>query len=358
MKRSKIWLVGILVLALMATLLAGCGGNQAPAANTGEGGEKQVIEMKWAHHLPATHIYSTELASYFIQEVEKRTNGQVKITLYPGEQLGKPEDYLKMLQSGALEIAVIDTGTLAAEMPLCGMMQLPNAYPNSIVGTKILYDLATEGILNDEFMKQGVRPFVTVAVPQYLILNNERPILKPEDLKGLKIRTTGKSRILAIQGLGAIPVNMPSSDVTEALNRGTIDGTANSANATTQYGYHEITKYVTAGIPIGGMDAEWAISEKAWQKLPEDVQKIFMEVGKETSERVAALLDEQDAINIRDVITPKVEQVDYVEGDAYKVWEDALKVVEEQWVQDNNAKGLPASQAIEEKNNLLAKYNK
>jgi len=352
---------------IMVLLLAGCsGGENSKAPATTAASEKNgketedravagddVIELKWAQSFSATHIYTTEFAQRFIDEVAEKTDGRVKITLYPGEQLGKSSDYPTMLSTRMIDIANIDTGTSLAEFPLHGVWQLPNAYIDSVSSTPALIAMNRSGMLADELKKNGMVTLGSFTIPGYVLLYSGKEIYMPEDVKGMKFRVTGSSRIQAMTDLGATVVSLPSSEVSEALYKKTVDGAVNSANAAIQYGYHEMVDYVTAGISVGGLDAEFVISQAAWDGLPADIQEIFIEVGDECSLHVAQLLDDQLE---KDLEGPLAEQctVINVTDEEKAAWDAAVDPIIAKWVEEMNSKGNDGDGVLKARDEALA----
>ena len=84
----------------------------------------------------------------------------------------------------------------------------------------------------------------------------------------------------------------------------------------------------------------------------------MVDVGKEVSLRMADALDKQDQDNVKNIIQPKVKEVTYVQGDDLKAWQKLLLAIEDQWIQQNEAKGIQAKKAIEERNKAVAKFAK
>src|SRR5690606_30929246 len=106
----------------------------------------------------------------------------------------------------------------------------------------------------------------------------------PEDLKGMKIRTTGEVLNKATVALKATPVNITLSEMYEALDRGVYDGINLNAQSLNDHGMGELIKFGTRGVNFGGSATGLIINEKVFQSLPENVQKVLVEVGDEYTE--------------------------------------------------------------------------
>jgi|GEM_PF-4116371 len=367
MKKTRSVFALLLALAMMLTLSAcGSGGTTAttPTANppaatqsgdsSSDPGDTFTCNLIWAHQFSASHIYTNEFVQRFIDTISKATNGRIKITQYPANQLGAAEDYPSMLEADTIQIANIDTGTSVAEFPLHGCWQLPGVFEKSVTSTPALWEMSTTGSLAEELERNGMVCLGAYTIPGYILLYNGHPIRTPDDIKGMKFRVTGASRITAANMLGATIVSMSSSEVSEGLYKKTIDGCINSANAAIQYGYHEMVDYVTTGINLGNFDGHFVISKKTWDSFPDSIKKLFMDTGYECSMHMAELLDSQLSADL-ETIGQKCEVIKVTEDEAAK-WNEILDGVTDEWIKSVDSLGYDGKAIIAERDALLAKY--
>ncbi len=210
------------------------------------------------------------------EDVERDTNGAVKVSVYPSSQLGDTADVLEQAKSGANVGVIIDTGMLADYVPEMAIYTGPyifNSVENArkFINTNIFQSwdsrLATHGLrdLGCNWY-QGARNFLT----------NTR-VEKPEDLKGMRVRTMGSTVAQeSMKSLGAVPTSLAWSEAYSGLQSKVID--AVEAQTTAIYGssLNEVTKYL-AKTEHFLLYTGLVISEKWFQSLPDEYQRIVMQ---------------------------------------------------------------------------------
>src|SRR5512137_1126575 len=208
MKASGI--VKVLVLAMFLSVLV------IPLQGLAQ---DKVITIKVANWFPITHK-QTPLLESWCKEVEKRTNGKVKVNYYPGGTLVPATQTYDAVTRGISDVGNHVLGYTVGRFPLTEVIDLPHGYPNNTVPTKLA---------NAFYAKFKPKEFSDVKVLWFhaqapgLIHTKTKPINKLEDLKGMKMRTYGSNAEL-MKLLGGVPVAMPMSDVYDALSRGVADG--------------------------------------------------------------------------------------------------------------------------------------
>lgn len=337
----------LLCLALVLTLLvftaAGCGGQQA--VKTSGDQPKQVVTLKMADYFPVTHTFSTEVAKYYIQEVEKRSEGKVKIDYYPSEQLGKLKDLLNITSQGITDIGLVCPSFIAGQVPLNTVMILPE-YTTASEGSAILQRLI-KGALVDEYKKYNVKPIFGFTTPQYDVGTVKKPITKVEDFKGMKLKTSGGLYDKIAEKLGATPVVVPSPEIYEATQKGVVDGNFLNYVSAKSYRVNELEKYHTYGATFGGYPMIYAINEKSWQKLSPDIQKILLEAGEAASKRGGEAIDKHQDELVKQFESQGMKIYRLTPEDK-KQWKEPFKDVAQDWVKDMEGKGLPGKKVYEE----------
>ncbi len=188
--------------------------------------EAQVIQMKFAHFAEETHPGNLA-AKQFAAKVEERTRGQVKIAIYPANTLGSPPEQAEQLRLGAVDMGLPTQGQLDKYVKAFSAVMLPFVYENYEHAHRVL-----DGPSMDWFSplarKEG---FILLSNWEYgfrNFTNNKRPILKPEDVKGLKIRTPPEIQLqAAMEALGGIVTKIAFPEVYMALSQGVVDAEEN-----------------------------------------------------------------------------------------------------------------------------------
>ncbi len=189
----------------------------------------------------------TQSARKLAAEVLEETGGNIKIEVYPTDQLagGDMTKSVELLAMGTTDIMISSVGTLSSINQKLQVSNLPWLFAdyeeaNRVIqatGAKFWNKLLEErGIMLVDYIHNGLRQ----------VTNGKRPIKTPDDVKGLKIRVPGGAVYMAVfRALGADPVAMNWSEVFTALQQGTIDGQENGFTVTNSNNLFEVQKYLT-----------------------------------------------------------------------------------------------------------------
>lgn len=258
--------------------------------------EEQIV-IKFATAQPPTSM-RTKSIEIFKEIVENKSNNRVKVEIYHSGVLGSEREALEGQKLGTIEMLVGDQVTNLA--PEIGVFTLPYLFRDREHAYKVFEGPIGERVLKN-LPKQGIRPFPNGYWENGFrnITNNVRPINSPLDLKGLKMRVVGqKIYIEFMKTLGALPVSMSFGEVYTALQLGVVDGQDNPMTNIYQGKIHEVQKYLAVTEHIYSTVLVTA-SEKWWQSLPSEIQKIITEaVGEATAwNRKQMQLDERESFN-------------------------------------------------------------
>jgi TRAP-type transport system periplasmic protein len=225
------------------------------------------------------------IADRYAQEVAQRTNGEVKITSYGGGQLGSlPQNYAG-LRTGQIDMMLADTGTLAIARGGKDFNALfapyvfrDNAHFRAFVASPVFREMLGPVEQEAGFKYVG---YVSDRTPRQLTTSN-RPVRKPEDMKGLKIRVPETPTILeTMKAWGASPTPVPAAELYLALKQGLVDGQDNGFDAIAGAKFFEVQKYamrldyVQSGLFV-------VISQARWNKLTPAQQQAMTEAASET----------------------------------------------------------------------------
>jgi TRAP-type transport system periplasmic protein len=282
MKSHRIVLLA-LALVSMACFISLTGFSEA---------EAQVVQMKFAHYAEETHPANVA-AKQFAAKVEERTKGQVKIAIYPANVLGSPPEQAEQVRLGAIDMGLPTQGQLDKYVKAFSAVMLPFVYDD--------YDhvhRTLDGPSMDWFAplaeKEG---FVVLCNWEYgfrNLTNNKRPILKPDDVKGLKIRTPPEIQLqAAIEALGGIVTKIAFPEVYMALAQNVVDGQENPIAVIYYNKFYEVQKNLALTRHVYN-NMIHVVSAKAWAKLTPEQQKIFREESKSAGAYMRkAIMDEE-----------------------------------------------------------------
>ncbi|WP_305075046.1 TRAP transporter substrate-binding protein [Propionivibrio sp.] len=259
-------------LAIVAAAL--CLGTTAAVA--------QEIKAKFGTSLPDSHP-QTLGARKFAELVDQKSKGRIKITVYSGAQLGSDQQMQAALRGGTQEFTAPSTATLANLVKEFGVFGLPFSFASEKqayavfdgeFGQSILAKLTEKDLIGLAYWENGFRHFT----------NSKRPIVKAEDLAGIKVRTMQNNLYIDLfAGLGANAIPMPVNELFTALETKAVDAQENPYTVVQAQKFYDVQKYLsTTG---HAYDAQVLIaSKKFWDKLSDADRALMKEASREATE--------------------------------------------------------------------------
>jgi len=250
--------VRLFITTLCALALA------APAA------AQQPIVIKFSH-VGAVNTPKGKGAEYFKKLAEERTNGKVKVEVYPNSSLFKDGEEMEALQLGSVQMlapSVSKFGPLGArEFEIFDLPYIFETYDDlhkvtdGPVGKALFKKLESKGITGLAYWANGFKD-----------MSANKPLRKPEDMKGLKMRIQS-SKVLdsEMRAFGALPQVMAFSEVYQAMQTGVVDGSENPPSNFYTQKMHEVQKYL-AMTDHGVIEYAVIVNKKFWDGLPPDIR--------------------------------------------------------------------------------------
>jgi len=281
----------IFTLLLIAALaLTGCSKsskNNETAQNKTE--KKQVFNLNYAVFFPASHLQA-KAAQAWADEVNKRSEGQIKISLFPGETLTKAAQTYEAVVSGVADIGMSVFAYTRGRFPLLEGLDLPVGYPDGVTATKIANDMVKK--YNPAELSDVHVLYLHAHGPG--ILATKKPVTTPADIQSLKIRATGLSAKI-VSALGGTPISMSQGDTYEALQKGVVDATFCPIETLKGWKQGEVIDSVVDTRAIGYTTSMFVVMNKAkWDALPGDLQNILTQVSDEWIYKQGQAWDESD----------------------------------------------------------------
>jgi TRAP-type C4-dicarboxylate transport system substrate-binding protein len=335
MKRSA------LLCALALTLLAWA----APAA-----GEAKPIRLIYANYFNADSSHSI-LCQAWAGEIEKRTQGRVRVVYYPGSQLLTGEQIFLGVVDGVADLGMGVMAYNLGRFPVMGVLDLPWGYESGRQATAVINDYY------QKFKPKELNPVKVLYLhaPGPSLLHTVKKVEKLEDLKGLRIRSTGFSALLA-KALGATPVALTQNAVYLALANDLVDGTFNPLEALLTWHQAQVLHYTLSCANFGYTSGMYlAMNLKRWNSLPKDVQEIIESVSAGMPAKHAEAWDQGDKQGRQYTLSLGNEIFCLDEQEARR-WEAAMAPVTERYLEKLRAKEMPADEYANEVRALLKKY--
>jgi tripartite ATP-independent transporter DctP family solute receptor len=260
--------------------------------------EKQVV-LKLGHAVAPEHPYHLGAVRYS-ELVAQRTKNKVEIDVYPSTQLGNERDMVEGLQLGTIDLVVTSTGPLGGFVPRIFVVDLPFLFRDREHAYKVL-DGSIGRELLDAFSAKGIRGLAFWENGFRQMTNSVRPIEKPEDLKGIKIRTMeNKVHLSAFRAFGASPTPMAWSEVYTALQQKTIDAQENPIAIIYFQKIYEVQKYLALTGHFYS-PAPLLMSLKAFNNLPKNIQKIMLDTAMDCATYERNLLRDNEAKQLAEI---------------------------------------------------------
>jgi TRAP-type C4-dicarboxylate transport system substrate-binding protein len=303
-------------------------------------GQAKPIELNYSIFFPPTHMHSV-YAGEWAKEVEKRTNGRVKIAMFYGGTLTPADKCYDGVVKGISDVGMSCFSYTMGKFPLTEVVDLPLGSKSGVAATKLI---------NEYYNKFRPKEIDEVKV-MYLhghgpgILHTKKAVNRLEDIKGLKIRSTGMSAKI-VTALGGVPVAMPMPETYDALSRGTVDGTLNPQEALQGFKFGEVVKFTTedwgASYSIGFFVV---MNKEKWNALAPDIQKIIEKVNEEWMEKTGRLWDEIEKAG-RDFSVKLGNQFISLSKEENERWAKAVMPIHSDYINSMKAKGLPGEEAL------------
>lgn len=311
----------------------------------------KAIEFNYSIFFPPTHI-QTKTAEAWVREIEKHTNGRLKITTFPGGALTAVPQCYEGVVNGISDIGMSCFAYTLGRFPLLEGLDLPLGYPNGTVATRA----ATE--LVEKYKPAEVADAHVLYVHAHGpgLLASKKPVRSLDDLKGLKVRGTGLL-LKIVDALGGASVGMPQGDTYEALQKGMVDATLCPIETLKGWKQGEVINSVTDATAVGYTTAMFVVMNlKKWDSLPVDIQKVFTEVSREWVARHGQAWDQADAEGREFVKGLKREMIS-LSPEEQQRWKLAVQPVLDAYVATTRDKGLPGEQFLKDAQDLIAKYS-
>lgn len=281
---KKIFLIAL--TCIMSFSLYAAGSQESGSAAV----ETKPIVFKMAENQPENNPVTIAMRK-FSDLVKEKTNGDVLIDLYASAQLGQETENIEQVAAGVLDMARVNSVTLAQTVPELGVFTLPYIFANQEVKYKILDGPIGQEVL-DAFPKYGMVSFGYLEAGSRSFYTVDKPIKSFEDLKGQKIRVQKAKITIDMANLvGAVATPMNYGEVYTALQTGVIDGAENDFVSYYTSGHYEVAKHYTMDGHLSP-PAMIIMSQKAWNSLSESQKSAVREAADEATVFERELMNE------------------------------------------------------------------
>jgi TRAP-type C4-dicarboxylate transport system substrate-binding protein len=281
-------------LAASAHMLAGGTGALVACAAAAE-----EHNLRISHQFPGssgeTGDFRDRLCRHFAQEIERRTGGALKGTVYAGSSMMKTMAQFSALRKGALDLSLVPLSYAGGEVPETNIGLMPGvvtsyeqgaAWKNGAVGRSLAGTLADKGVIVVSWLWQAGG-----------VASRSKAIIQPEDAAGLKIRGGSREMDMVLKRAGAAVVSLPSNEIYAAMQTGALDAAMTSSTSLISFRLEEIARQLTTGRgrTYWFMLEPLLMSRAIFEALPKDQQQLIVDIGAELEKagEQAARADDQ-----------------------------------------------------------------
>ena len=366
MKKTRNLLCVLLAIAMLCTLLAGCGGDPQgensgtpgeTGANTGsvEGDKSDWVQLNLTY---ATFLAADAPGQDGIDLLQAKCDehmgeGYINIETFASGSLLGTNDIYDGVVSGVAEMGMVLSSTLTGRIPVTMVADIAGFYyASSQAGSRALRDYLAE--VQPEELQDVVVLFPTSTTPQGL--TSTVPIESIEDLHGLQIRATS-SAADAMQAWGAVPVSMDMGEVYEGLRSGLVEGCVSSVGAFGNAKLEEVAPYCLV-VPFIGSSQMVVMNRDIYESMPESQREVFDRCVDETFEEFYATYFEDFSNDPNSQIyLDTIENIHFLPEEELPLWQEAVADMPQQYAETLNEMGYDGDYLVELFGSLLEKYN-
>lgn len=293
---------------------------------------------------PPMQVINRTIIKPWVDEINRRSKGKIKMKYYPGGSLGKTPAHYDLAEKGVAHVGYHLTDYTPGRFPMTSVFSLPFMTPSAKITSEAMWrTFEQEPDFRKEYSK--VKLLAIFCHPGGDFHTVSRPIRKLDDFKGLKIRSANGSVNQALQIWGAVPVSMPITETYLSMERRVVDGTVLPWEGMGVFKLSEITKYATV-TGFYTMPHIIVMNKKKWNSLPKDMQKLIDDTtGFAMSSRAGAEFDATTAPFRKMALDKGIEEIILPVSELQKL-KDLTKPMRITWIKDMEKRGLNGKQVL------------
>lgn len=270
----------LLFIAISVLMISACSGDSSSSSD-----EEETYNLRISSGDSESHGVWVGFYKPWMEKVEEETDGRVTFEAFTSGELVEYGEELDAVKEGIIDIAapLLPIGD-PGKFPLSEVAMLPLDETSPEIGSASWNALMeSDVVLKDdktfselEFGDEGLKALAPTISEEYSLATIDSELNTPESLKGLKIRVPSRIHEIFANRVGMGTVRIPSSDLYDALSRGTIDGSFSFIGDWSSFGYDDLFKHAITDINLGHYSAVFAFSQEKWDSLPEDIQEIMV----------------------------------------------------------------------------------
>lgn len=314
----------------------------------------EPIELKLSHFVPVKHVHHEKVLEPWARKIEALTNGRVRITIIPNQELGSASEQYDLVYEGVADISFGLPDYTPGHFPLTACIKLPFMIKSAEAGSLVLWD-TYEKYLKNEYKDVKVLALSCVGPAQ--LFTTKKHVKTLEDLRGMKIRTPDPFVSKVLEQLGAIPVKRTITEAYGVLKSGEVDGIVSPWEGMNSFKFYEPCKYYTV-INLYSMPLFVIMNKHKYESLPEDIRKI---IDKNSGEKLSALsgrVYDQEDIKGRKLAEENGGITYQLPPKEVERWKRVAMPIGDEWIEDMRAKGLLGQEVLSHVVDLLVQLQR
>ena len=281
--------------------------------------QEKVMKLDFSSFLPPTDKVSIAFETW-AKEVEKKSNGRIKINFYAGATLTPGAQTYDSVVRGVVDLGSSSLAYTRGRFPMIELLDLPLGVRTA----KLMF-----------FSSHGPG-----------LLFTRKPVKSLDDLKGMKVKCAAGATVDMLSALGAAPVPMSMGDTYDGLQRGMLDGMLGPYAVLSTYRLGEVVKYSPENYSTAYFNTFFvAMNKDKWNALPKDLQKTIKEINEQWVNKAGDPWDEEDG-NGKKFMKDRGNTIAPLSKEENARWANQVKPQFDKFVKEKAAKGLPAAEAL------------
>ena len=316
----------------------------------------QEVTLKLHQFLPPQANVPKLVLDVWADKVEADSDGRIKIDRFPAMALGgKPPELIDQAIDGVADIVWAVNGFTPGRFPRTEVFELPFMVRDARAASAAYWQMFDEHMKDTDF---GNVHIIGTWVHGPGALHTSKPVMKPEDLNGLKIR--GGSRMVnqLLEILGATPIGMPVTEIPSALSKGVIDGATIPWEVTGSLKVPELVHNHTEfeGPAIYNLTFVLAMNKAKYDSLPDDLKAVIdANSGRDFSIFAGGVMQDSDG-PAREAAVAANNNIITISAEDAKLWEEQARPIYDKWIADMKEKSIDGQALIDEARALMDAY--
>jgi TRAP-type transport system periplasmic protein len=314
--------------------------------------QDKPFNLKLSHWVPATHPLQKAMEEWGAS-VEKASNGTIKSTVYPAQQLGKAPDHYDMTRDGIVDFAYINPGYQPGRFPIVSAGELPFLVGESHGGIRAI-DAWYRKYAAAEM--KGVKLCFSFILDPLRMHSRNKKVVVPGDIKGMKIRPAQATMAAWVTQLGGTNVSSSPSEIREILDKGVADATTTPYGSVLLFGIDKVTKY-HLDLPLATTTFQWIMNPNVYEAMSASQKKVIDDhCTNDWAARFADPWADFEAAGINKLRELPGHEIVSVTPDQLKEWKASGEPVYKTWADGVRKTGADPDVVLKELRAALDQY--